>query len=243
MVFSVGSVPRLSNEDLRPGGITGPPCSWGNINISWGSLEWLRWRGPAGVVNDSPILSSERMLHKDYDRKGLALVVSLKRLGAKTNRQSSAVCRWALHEMTEESRVSWESAVQLWIKELYSEEKTSYVPAAYFANQSFDFATPIFVKGTFVKLIFQFSAFSCYCLVDPSISSGPLLICVLPLDYDTVTYIRNDKWKWPLGLRHGFESHSRHGCLSAFCLFVLSCVSSGLEIRLIPRPRSPTRCL
>jgi hypothetical protein len=29
----------------------------------------MRWRGPASIVNDSPILSSERMLHKDYDRK------------------------------------------------------------------------------------------------------------------------------------------------------------------------------
>jgi hypothetical protein len=31
--------------------------------------EWLRWRGPAAIVNDRPILSSKRMLHKDYDRK------------------------------------------------------------------------------------------------------------------------------------------------------------------------------
>jgi hypothetical protein len=27
------------------------------------------WRGPAVIVNDRLILSSERMLHKDYDRK------------------------------------------------------------------------------------------------------------------------------------------------------------------------------
>jgi hypothetical protein len=31
--------------------------------------EWLRWRGPAAIVNDRSILSSERMLHKDYNRK------------------------------------------------------------------------------------------------------------------------------------------------------------------------------
>jgi hypothetical protein len=29
----------------------------------------MRWRGPAATVNDRPILLSERMLHKDYDRK------------------------------------------------------------------------------------------------------------------------------------------------------------------------------
>jgi hypothetical protein len=26
----------------------------------------MRWRGPAAIVNNKPILSSERMLHKDY---------------------------------------------------------------------------------------------------------------------------------------------------------------------------------
>jgi hypothetical protein len=31
--------------------------------------EWLRWRGPAAIVNDRPILSWKRMLHKDYNRK------------------------------------------------------------------------------------------------------------------------------------------------------------------------------
>jgi hypothetical protein len=29
-----------------------------------------RWRGPAAIVNDTVILSSERMLHKDHDSKG-----------------------------------------------------------------------------------------------------------------------------------------------------------------------------
>jgi hypothetical protein len=33
------------------------------------TCEWLRWQGPAAIVNDRPIFSSERMLHKDYNRK------------------------------------------------------------------------------------------------------------------------------------------------------------------------------
>jgi hypothetical protein len=52
--------------------------------------ERLRWRGPASVVNNRPILSSERMLHKEYDHKGSvetkkSLVMRLKGLGAKKN--------------------------------------------------------------------------------------------------------------------------------------------------------------
>jgi hypothetical protein len=31
--------------------------------------EWIRCRGLAVIVNDRPILSSERMLYKDYDRR------------------------------------------------------------------------------------------------------------------------------------------------------------------------------
>jgi hypothetical protein len=59
----------------------------GSWSSTWGSLEtetvkcghescgtltseWLRWRGPAAVVNDRFILSWERMLRKDYNRKG-----------------------------------------------------------------------------------------------------------------------------------------------------------------------------
>jgi hypothetical protein len=49
----------------------------------------MRWRGPAAIVNDKLILSSERMLHKDYDRRcsieKIILAVSLKGLGAETN--------------------------------------------------------------------------------------------------------------------------------------------------------------
>jgi hypothetical protein len=44
---------------------------------------------PTAIVNDRPILSSERMLHKDYNRKYSfekkeIPVVGLKGLGAKT---------------------------------------------------------------------------------------------------------------------------------------------------------------
>jgi hypothetical protein len=50
----------------------------------------MRWRGPAAIVNDRPILSSERMLYKDYDRRcsierKKILAVSLKGLAAKTD--------------------------------------------------------------------------------------------------------------------------------------------------------------
>jgi hypothetical protein len=31
--------------------------------------EWIGWRGPAAIAYDRPILSSERTLHKDYDRR------------------------------------------------------------------------------------------------------------------------------------------------------------------------------
>jgi hypothetical protein len=51
--------------------------------------EWMCWRGPAAIVNDTPIVLSERMLYKDYDRRRSIekkiLAVSLKGLGPKTN--------------------------------------------------------------------------------------------------------------------------------------------------------------
>jgi hypothetical protein len=47
------------------------------------------WQGPTAVVNNRPIFSSERMLHKDFDCKcsfeKKLLVVSLKGLVTKTN--------------------------------------------------------------------------------------------------------------------------------------------------------------
>jgi hypothetical protein len=49
----------------------------------------MRWQGPAAIVNDRPILSSERKLYKDYARRcsieKKILAVSLKGLGGKTN--------------------------------------------------------------------------------------------------------------------------------------------------------------
>jgi hypothetical protein len=35
----------------------------------WDNKMGLRWRGPVAIVNYRPILLSERMLHKDYNRK------------------------------------------------------------------------------------------------------------------------------------------------------------------------------
>jgi hypothetical protein len=47
------------------------------------------WKGPSIFVREKSIISSKRMLYKDYDCKGLvkekSLVVGLKGLGAKTN--------------------------------------------------------------------------------------------------------------------------------------------------------------
>jgi hypothetical protein len=47
----------------------------------------MRWRGPAATVNDRSILSSERIVHKDYDGRCSIetkfLAVSLKGLGGK----------------------------------------------------------------------------------------------------------------------------------------------------------------
>jgi hypothetical protein len=46
----------------------------------------MRWRGPAAFVNDRPIVASERILYKGYDRRcsieKKILAVSLKGLGA-----------------------------------------------------------------------------------------------------------------------------------------------------------------
>jgi hypothetical protein len=49
----------------------------------------MRWRGPTAIVNNRPIISLERILYKDYERRcsieKKILAVSLKGLGAKTN--------------------------------------------------------------------------------------------------------------------------------------------------------------
>jgi hypothetical protein len=51
-------------------------------------LECLRWRVPAAIVNDNPILSSDRMLNRDYNRKcsfGKTLILNLIGLVVKMN--------------------------------------------------------------------------------------------------------------------------------------------------------------
>jgi hypothetical protein len=36
---------------------------YGRQSHGTGTLEWLRWRGSAAIVNDRPVLSSERASH------------------------------------------------------------------------------------------------------------------------------------------------------------------------------------
>jgi hypothetical protein len=105
-----------SRKSRRKGNPVKGGCNWttlflGDINTrtwapGWGSFEskrvkcghescgiltweWMRWRGPAATVNDKPILPSERLLHKGYDRRCSieenVLAVRLKGLVAKTN--------------------------------------------------------------------------------------------------------------------------------------------------------------
>jgi hypothetical protein len=74
------AVTRLHNNsgNIRRCFLSGPP-GWGSLEservkcgheshrtLTWG---WQRWRGPAAIINDRSILSSERMLHKDYKRR------------------------------------------------------------------------------------------------------------------------------------------------------------------------------
>jgi hypothetical protein len=81
---------------------SGDPPGWGSLEsetVKCGhesrgtrTWEWLRWRGPAAIVNYRPMLSSEKLLHKDYNRKCSVgkiklLVVSLKGLVAKASRK------------------------------------------------------------------------------------------------------------------------------------------------------------
>jgi hypothetical protein len=52
-------------------------------------VRYVHLTRPSIFIKDRPILSSEKMLHKDYDRKGSVakknLVVILKGLGVKTS--------------------------------------------------------------------------------------------------------------------------------------------------------------
>jgi hypothetical protein len=47
--------------------------------------EILRWRGPEAIVNDRPILSSERMLYEDHESK-----CSVEKIAG---RESQGACR------------------------------------------------------------------------------------------------------------------------------------------------------
>jgi hypothetical protein len=47
---------NLESETIKPGHESRGTRTW----------EWLRWRAPASIINDRPILSSEGMSHKDY---------------------------------------------------------------------------------------------------------------------------------------------------------------------------------
>jgi hypothetical protein len=51
--------------------------------------EWLRWRGPAAIVNDRPILLSKRLVHKNYDRKG-----SFKKISGRESQGLGAKTKW-----------------------------------------------------------------------------------------------------------------------------------------------------
>jgi hypothetical protein len=87
-VFSKLSVPRCY-KDSWSNRLESETVKYGRESYGTRTREWLRWRVPTAIVNDRPILSSERMLYKDYDRRSSIekkiLAVSLKGLGAKTN--------------------------------------------------------------------------------------------------------------------------------------------------------------
>jgi hypothetical protein len=83
--------PQLDRGCLAPPGwesLKSETVKCGHESRGTRAWEWLRWRGPAAIVNDRPIFSSERMLHKDNDHKCSVekknlLVVDLKGLGSK----------------------------------------------------------------------------------------------------------------------------------------------------------------
>jgi hypothetical protein len=86
--FSPPSHRRRWKWDPVPGAWLGHPVPWGykygnvafhvervsNLRVKYDheplwtrTWEWLCWRGPAAIVKDRPILSSNRMLRKDYN--------------------------------------------------------------------------------------------------------------------------------------------------------------------------------
>jgi hypothetical protein len=53
----------------KKGSLESETVKYGRESHGTRAREWMRWRGPAAIVNDRPILSSERMLYKDCDRR------------------------------------------------------------------------------------------------------------------------------------------------------------------------------
>jgi hypothetical protein len=70
----------------RKGSLESGTVKYGRESHRTRIREWMHWRGPVAIVNGRPILSSERMLYKDYNRscsfEKKILAVSLKGLGA-----------------------------------------------------------------------------------------------------------------------------------------------------------------
>jgi hypothetical protein len=77
---------RIVGGDKK-GSLESETVKYGSESHGTRTREGMRWRGPAAIVK--PILSSVRILYKDYDRRcsieKKILAVSLKGLGAKTN--------------------------------------------------------------------------------------------------------------------------------------------------------------
>jgi hypothetical protein len=53
----------------KEGSLESETVKYGRQSHGTRTREWMRWRGPAAIVNHRPILSWERMLYKDYDRR------------------------------------------------------------------------------------------------------------------------------------------------------------------------------
>jgi hypothetical protein len=54
-------------EGDKKGRLESETVKFGQESHGTWTRELMRWRGPAAIVNDRPILSLERMLCKDYD--------------------------------------------------------------------------------------------------------------------------------------------------------------------------------
>jgi hypothetical protein len=74
---------------LKKGSLESETVKYGRESHGTRTREWMRCRGPAEIVNIRPIVSSERMIYKEYGDKCSIekniLAVSLKGRGAKTN--------------------------------------------------------------------------------------------------------------------------------------------------------------